>query len=174
MSSFTRDKKALLSNFFSLSALQGVNMILPLVTLPYLVRVLGVETFGLLNFSLAIIMILNILVSFGFELSATREISIIDKNNTKEISLIFSAVMAAKVALAVISFVMLSLLIMLVDRFEEHYMLYLITFGLVIGNVLFPSWFFQGHGKNEVHYLYCCNYKSYFYSTNLCSCKRAI
>ena len=46
----SEDKKRLLSNFFSLTALQGVNMVLPLITLPYLVRVLGVENFGLINF----------------------------------------------------------------------------------------------------------------------------
>lgn len=143
MLKLTEDKKRLLSNFFSLSALQGVNMILPLITLPYLVRVLGVENFGLVNFALSIIMYFNILVSFGFELSATREISI-HRDNNKKISEIFSAVMFIKAIIAMVSLFILSILIISVDSLNEHAMLYYATFGIVIGNAIFPSWFFQG------------------------------
>ena len=103
------DKKNLATNFFSLSALQAVNMILPLITLPYLVRVLGVENFGLVNFALSIIMYFNILVSFGFSLSATREISI-HRDNPQKISEIFSAVMLIKITLLLISLITISIL----------------------------------------------------------------
>jgi len=143
MSIDKEDERKLLSNFFSLSVLQGLNMILPLITLPYLVRVLGVENFGLVNFSLAIIMYFNILVSFGFELSATREISI-NRDNLDKISEIFSAVMIIKIILAFISLLILSIFIVFIDIFKEHAILYYATFGIVIGNVIFPSWFFQG------------------------------
>jgi PST family polysaccharide transporter len=118
-------------------------MVLPLITLPYLVRVLGVENFGLVNFSLAIIMYFNILVSFGFNLSATRDISI-NRDNLEKISEIFSAVMIVKIIIACISLLILSVLILFVNMFSEHAMLYYATFGIVIGNVVFPSWFFQG------------------------------
>jgi len=143
MKQLSTDKKRLLSNLFSLSALRGANLILPLIVLPYLVRVLGVENFGLINFSLSIIMYFNILVSFGFELSATREISI-HRENSKKVSEIFSAVMVIKGILFIISFFILSILILFIDTLNEHIMLYYATFGIVAGNVLFPRWFFQG------------------------------
>ena len=143
MKQLSTDKKRLLSNLFSLSALRGANLILPLIVLPYLVRVLGVENFGLINFSLSIIMYFNILVSFGFELSATREISI-HRENSKKVSEIFSAVMVIKGILFIISFFILSILILFIDTLHEHIMLYYATFGIVAGNVLFPRWFFQG------------------------------
>lgn len=143
MLNYSEDKKRLLSNFFSLSALQGLNMILPLITLPYLVRVLGVENFGLINFAVAIIMYFNILVSFGFELSATREVSL-HRDNLEKLSEIFFGVMFIKTILAVISFIVLTILIMTLNIFDNHAALYYATFGLVIGNVVFPSWFFQG------------------------------
>jgi len=139
----SNDKKRLASNFFSLSALQGINMILPLITLPYLVRVLGVENFGLINLALAFVMYFNILVSFGFELSATREISI-NRDNPEKVSEIFSTVMLIKIIFLVISFIILSVLINYVDSFSENALLYYASFGVVIGNAFFPSWLFQG------------------------------
>ncbi len=141
-----KDKKSLLSNFFSLSALQGVNMLLPLITLPYLVRVLGVEGFGLVSFSLSIIMFFVIFVSFGFELSATREIST-NKNDPSKISEIFSSVMIIKIIMAMLSFIVLLILINSVDVLTSHSELYYATFGIVIGNAIFPLWFFQGMEK---------------------------
>ncbi len=140
------DKKNLASNFFSLSALQAVNMILPLITLPYLVRVLGVEKFGLVNFALSIIMYFTILVSFGFGLSATREISI-NRDNPKKISEIFCAVMLIKISLLLISLATISILISTVETFRSNAFLYFATFGVVIGDVIFPTWFFQGMEK---------------------------
>lgn len=143
MIKLTEDKKRLLSNFFSVSLLQGVNMVLPLISLPYLIRVLGVENFGLVNFALSIVMYFDILVSFGFELSATREISI-HQDNSKKVAEIFFAVMIIKSIMALISLSILSLLILFNDSLSQHPMLYYATFGVVIGNVVFPSWFFQG------------------------------
>jgi PST family polysaccharide transporter len=137
------DKKALISNFFSLSVLKALNMFLPLFTLPYLVRVLGAENFGLVSFSLSIIMYFNILVSFGFELSATREISM-NRDNLEKVSKIFSTVMLIKILLFIFSYIVLTFLLIFVDALNEHIILYYVTFGFVLGNLLFPTWFFQG------------------------------
>ena len=50
-----KDYRRILENILSLFSLQGLNYILPLVTFPYLTRVLGPEKYGLVAFALAFI-----------------------------------------------------------------------------------------------------------------------
>lgn len=121
-------------------------MILPLVTLPYLVKVLSVENFGLISFALSVVMYFNILVDFGFDLSATRSISL-NRKDINKVSEIFSAVMFLKFFLILISLITLTVLVLSIDTLGRHKMLYFITFGVVLGNSIFPVWFFQGMEK---------------------------
>jgi len=142
----SKDKKKLLSNFFSLSALQMVNYILPLIVVPYLFTTLGTEKFGLIAFAQSTVVYFSLFVNYGFNLSATKEIAI-HQNNLKKVSEIYSSVTTIKIIFTVIAFSIFSLIIFSFDKFYGNWKLYLLTFGTIIESILFPIWFFQGMEK---------------------------
>jgi len=139
----SENKKRLKNNFIYLFFLQGANYFLPLLTFPYLVKVLGVESFGVLALATALIAYFGVVTDYGFNLTATKEISLYreDKNRVEEI---FSAVMSIKLVLLLFSFSVLYVLTLLFDSLYEYQEVYLLTFGNIVGQVLFPIWFFQG------------------------------
>jgi len=129
-----------------LSFLQGANYILSLVTLLYLVRILGPSKYGLIAFAQAFIGYFSMLTNYGFNLSATREISI-NRENKQKVLEIFSSVITIQVIFTVLSFMIMLIIIFSFNKFIKDWELYLFTFGTVIGGALFPRWFFLGMEK---------------------------
>lgn len=136
-------KKRLIENITSLFALQGLIYLFPLITYPYLIRVLGPEKFGLLAFAQALIQYFVIFTDYGFNMSAPREIAIY-REDAEKLSSIFSATMLVKLSLLLISAIVYIVLIITVPYFHNAWAVYLIYFLTIIGNVLTPIWFFQG------------------------------
>lgn len=138
-----KELKNVRSNFLSLSVLQILNMFLPLLILPFLVRKLGLENFGLLVFSQAFIAYFTLIIDYGFNISATREIST-NKDNKEYISKVFYSVFFIKMFLFLFSIILISIVIFSFELFKENYLLHYISFSMVIGQMLFPVWYFQG------------------------------
>lgn len=145
----SNDTSRIGKNFFFLTLLQAANFLLPLITLPYLVRVLGTDIFGLVMFAQSFTLFFNIIVDFGFNLSATREVSI-HRNNTRKIAQLFSSVLTIKFFLIVLSLFLITVLILLVPRFQMDWKIYYLSFGMVIGQALFPVWYFQGIERMKI------------------------
>lgn len=137
------EKKILFENAIAIGLTQIITYVIPLVSLPYLSRVLGVEKFGLVFWAQACIAYFILITEYGFNWSATKEISV-SRDDKNKVSEIFSSVMGAKAALVSICFVMLTILVLLVPKFHNELKLFYLTFFTVIGNALYPIWYFQG------------------------------
>jgi len=138
-----RPNRRVLSNFLSLVIVQFANYLTPLITLPYLFRVLGPSRYGLIEFARAINLYFVILTDYGFSLSATREVSI-HRDDARKLSEVFSAVMLLKLLLVVLSFLALVAVVLGVPRLRADWAVYLLSFGHVIGMWLFPLWLSRG------------------------------
>lgn len=135
--------KVLVGNFTSLLSVRMINIIQPLIVLPYLTRTLGPEKFGLIAFAQSFIEYFNVLIEYGFNLTATRSISI-NRNDKDKINSIFSNVLITKNILYLVSIVILIAIVFLNEEFISNWRLFIYTSGMLFGNVLFPIWFFQG------------------------------
>ncbi len=133
----------LLKNTLSLYIIHFANYVLPLITIPYLVRVLGPANYGAVAFAQSLISYFMVLVDYGFDLSATRRISV-HRDDPLTVSRVATNTWAAKGLLCALGFVIVVLLVLLVPQVRDTWELILILYGLVIGNVLFPTWLFQG------------------------------
>lgn len=138
--------KGVIKNFSYLSILQVFNLTLPLLAYPYLIRVLGVETYGIVVFAQAIMMYFSMLINFGFNISATKDIAQY-KEDKIQIDKIVSSVYSIKMTIWVLSFLLLLVLIIIIPTFKENWFLFVITFGVTFNDLLFPQWFFLGVEK---------------------------
>ena len=141
-----KEVSTLVTNFFSLVILQILNVVLPFLTIPYLISKVGLEKFGLLTFVHSIVLFLVIFVEYGFNTSTTREISI-SSHDKREVERIYSEVFSSKVFLLTISFFLFSIMFFSVNKFQQEFLIYFLYFGIVIGQTLFSVWLFQGLQK---------------------------
>lgn len=138
--------KTIITNTGALTFLQASNYIIPLLVLPFLARTLGPEMYGLFLFSQVLNGYFLIINEYGFNFIGTRQIALA-RNRVSKISQIFSSIMIAKFFLLVLCLLILTFVAFSFDRFSSHKLVYFYSFGVVIGNFLFPVWLYQGFEK---------------------------
>ena len=135
--------RRLTKNFASIFTWQGMNYVLPLITLPYLARVLGAESFGILGFALSVAAYAVLLGDWGFVLSATQAVAA-NKHDPPALNRIIWDTFAAKVLLAAISLIVLLVLIEALPQLRPYQALILIGWLQVPGNLITADWLLQG------------------------------
>jgi PST family polysaccharide transporter len=115
---------------------------------PYLIRTIGSEKFGIIAYSHIVISYFLNFIDYGFGLYMTREIAN-NKNHINKLRVLFSSAMLIKLMLVFCAFAVYMMLVFSVNKFYTYKTLYLLSFGVVFCQSMFPTWFFQGLEKMQ-------------------------
>lgn len=144
--------KGIVKNGAWLYALQLCNTIIPMLTLPYITRVLLPEEYGIFSLALNYVGYIVVLVEYGFNMVGTRKI-VISKNPDDD-SRIFTSIVLIRGILCLISCIGV-LGFCIIDGFELMSRCVLALMLMVIGAALDQTWFFQG--KQDMKYIAIIN-----------------
>lgn len=138
-----RQNKKIVENYFYMTILQILNSFFYLLLYPYLIRVLGSESYGLYIYANSIVAYFIFLINFGFDLPATRLVAL-NYTNRKELNSIISTVFLSKNVLFLISLSIFVVLLLTLPIMKSNSYLFLACFIVVYSHVLLPVWLFQG------------------------------
>lgn len=138
-----KSKKILLKNTIMLYILTFSNYFFNFITVPYQTRILGPEIYGKLGFALAFVTYFQLVLDFGFILSATEDISK-NRDNKEEMSKILTCVNICKMMLGALLLIVLLGCCFMIPKFSEDIWLYVLYFVYVLINSFLPDFLYRG------------------------------
>lgn len=135
--------KRVFKNTFFLYILTFSNYFLGLLLYPYLSRVLSVENFGLVGFSMSFIMIFQMIIEYGFSISTTANISEV-RESLGTVSRIVSSVMWTKALLSVISVIIFLVIATALSMIRNNFLIVFLFLIDAIVKAFLPDFYFRG------------------------------
>ncbi|WP_425636839.1 oligosaccharide flippase family protein [Algoriphagus yeomjeoni] len=142
-------KSKSIQNFLFLAIIQSSNILITIISMPLLIQGIGVDQFGLVNLALSIIILLNIMVGFGYNLSAPRAVAVNQTDKTA-LSHLVSNIFSAKFLLAVFATLLVLVGIFGLNLFKGYQIILLYSVLLLFSEATLPLWFFQGMEKMKL------------------------
>ncbi len=143
-------KKKAVNNGVWLYFLQICNTVIPLLTLPYITRILGASKYGMFSLSINLVGYLQVLVEYGFGMSATRKVALFDEDDSNKLNKLFSGVLYSRIVLFFIS-VLVSLIYIVASNLNDERGLCLLILDIsLIGVFLQLNWLYQGKQEMKV------------------------
>jgi polysaccharide transporter, PST family len=137
------------ANVLALSAVQACRKTLPLLTLPYLARVLGPDGWGLLTFFQSFAACVTVVIEFGFGLSGSRDVAR-SRHSPSELSEVVSGVFGAQALIAAVVLVAACLLAFWIAPLGAHPALAGAALLWAVAEGCCPFWYFVGIEKMSV------------------------
>jgi len=141
-----KDTRVFLTHFLHLSFLRAVSRVLPLVTVPFFMRTIGVEQYGTIEFVKALSFYFTPFVTYGFKYSATKQINLY-KQDKATVGQVLGAVYTIKLTAIAICCCIVIGLIFFVPSIQQDRVYLLSFFPVVVASSLFPTFVFQGLEK---------------------------
>ena len=141
-----RKESVLAWNTLMLYLLTFSNYFLSLLVVPYESRVLKTAGYGELGVAMAIMVYFQLFIDFGFLLSATEEVSR-NRQDKRLLSVILSAVSCCKLALSLLSLLVLFVLCQVIPAWQGKFGFYLLFFLGTAINALLPDYLYRGLEK---------------------------
>jgi PST family polysaccharide transporter len=130
-------------NFMSLASLDIFNYLLPLITFPYLLRLLGAEEYGIIAFATSFVQYFTTITDYGFTISAAREVAVV-RHDRQRLSEVVTAILLIKACLLLACGLIAAVIVSASPPLRAVWNIELFGFGLVAANALSLTWFFQG------------------------------
>lgn len=137
--------RGLIESFLSLSVLNGVNILLPLITLPYLVRTVGLSNYGAYSIVYTIIQYVLLISAYGFNYTTTKQIAQ-NRDNIQIVQTIFYSTIYARFIISIPT-ILIGLVVTIVLYPPVYLLMYIGGLGIVVGDIMNPVWLFQGFEK---------------------------
>lgn len=135
--------KKVSQNMLYLTLLNFITYLSPILLIPYLMKTIGEEKFGIYIFSWTFIFYFVFIVNYGFDFSVTNQIAK-EKNNIDKISSIFFNIIYIRILIAFLCMLGIYLAANTIHILFPYKQSLYFGFGIVFGIALFPSWLFQG------------------------------
>ncbi len=139
----------IIKNTFSLYAMNIAKLILPLITLPYLTRILSKDCYGIVSYVKAVMGYMQLIIDFGFMLSGTNDI-IRAKTDKHKMECEIGDVLAARLLLSGVAFAALIVLIFIIPILKNNILYALLAFIVVFLTCFLFDYFFRGIEEMQV------------------------
>lgn len=130
-------------NFIYSSILTVSNYVFPLITYPYVSRVLGVTNIGICNFVDSIIHYFILFSMMGISATGIREVSA-SRNNQNKLDATFTSLLLLNSIFTIAAFVILIVLTFSVPKFVEYKLLFFIGAAKLLANAFQFEWLYKG------------------------------
>lgn len=133
----------LVNNTVYLMLLQITSIVLPLLSIPYVLSIIGASNYGYLAVATAVVLMIEAVVDYGFQLPACKYVSQ-NRQDRRKLTLIWFQVTLTKLVLYCSMMIVVFFLQLL--GFVEKFLAILIYVGglSALGRVMLPQWLFQG------------------------------